>query len=619
MLFRRLIIGTLCLVSAVANLAKGEDPVVEPRTELEVVLAAESRGEPVNRRLEITAGDPLSLWHRGILSVDNQPVEFENLYASDRIEEYLAERERLPLDLERHLQLARWCYKKEMFDQGRAHLHAMLLENPNDLRARKSLGHQWVGDRWFTPQEIEEVLEETEQASKAIQHWLPTLERVVTRIASKSAKIKKSGIQELSEIEDANAVFAMELLVPHVEDSVGLLLVSQISRFQSRPACLALVRIAMQNVSSVTSTKAAQELSAFHRDHYVPELLNMLSVPPASQSLLTHLPSGDLVLQRVVRREVQHRKELHRFTKYIGTGKAQPLTLDVNYRQRYGITEVRAINMGSRNRQFRRYPNKTTFLAGGDILADDIALKQSLLDEQKILDAQLTTLEQEYREVNASVMQVLAATQHVNPGNTPYAWWNWWIEENERYAKHKPTMEFSRYAADSNQAPEIGVVKVNYISCSCLIAGTPVQTERGLLAIDKVQPGDLVMAQNVESGELALKPVIQTTIRPPERTLSIVTQLETIHATPGHCWWVSGKGWLRTKELEPGMMLHTADGNAEVLAVDLDSTPVKTYNLVVADFSTYFVGQQRLLSYDNTQVAPTLRSVPGFGTIALRE
>ncbi len=45
----------------------------------------------------------------------------------------------------------------------------------------------------------------------------------------------------------------------------------------------------------------------------------------------------------------------------------------------------------------------------------------------------------------------------------------------------------------------------------------------------------------------------------------------------------------------------------------------ETYNLVVADFSTYFVGQQGILVHDNTPRRPTQAVVPGFTAAQIRE
>ena len=37
-----------------------------------------------------------------------------------------------------------------------------------------------------------------------------------------------------------------------------------------------------------------------------------------------------------------------------------------------------------------------------------------------------------------------------------------------------------------------------------------------------------------------------------------------------------------------------------------------TYNLIVADFHTYFVGEGKILSHDNTIREPTVALVPGL-------
>jgi Pretoxin HINT domain len=121
------------------------------------------------------------------------------------------------------------------------------------------------------------------------------------------------------------------------------------------------------------------------------------------------------------------------------------------------------------------------------------------------------------------------------------------------------------------------------------------------------------------TGELALKPVLQTTIRPPKVTFSIVTDSGEIRATAGHRWFVAGKGWLMTRDLEGDMLLHNATCTTRILKVTTNSKPKEpeTYNLIVEGFHIYFVGQDRVLSFDNSEPLPTLRAVPGFGQISL--
>ena len=154
------------------------------------------------------------------------------------------------------------------------------------------------------------------------------------------------------------------------------------------------------------------------------------------------------------------------------------------------------------------------------------------------------------------------------------------------------------------------------VQYSWLVPGSLVQTATGLVPIENIQIGDLVVSQNVETAELTLKPVILTTIRPPKSTIKITTGNNTIEATGGHLWWVSGLGWVKSRDLKAGMMLHTATGTTEIEGLVANPTPQQTHNLIVDGFHTYFVGPDRVLSYDNTLLKPTLRQVPGFGQIA---
>ena len=68
---------------------------------------------------------------------------------------------------------------------------------------------------------------------------------------------------------------------------------------------------------------------------------------------------------------------------------------------------------------------------------------------------------------------------------------------------------------------------------------------------------------------------------------------------------------MKASQLESGMLLHTTSGPLPIVSVDSGSE-AETYNLVVADFSTYFVGQQQILSHDFTLRRATSAVVPGL-------
>jgi len=59
------------------------------------------------------------------------------------------------------------------------------------------------------------------------------------------------------------------------------------------------------------------------------------------------------------------------------------------------------------------------------------------------------------------------------------------------------------------------------------------------------------------------------------------------------------------------MPLHHVTGALAVGSVQ-DAEVAVTYNLIVADFHTYFVGKTNLLTHDNTVLRPTNAVVPGL-------
>ena len=140
----------------------------------------------------------------------------------------------------------------------------------------------------------------------------------------------------------------------------------------------------------------------------------------------------------------------------------------------------------------------------------------------------------------------------------------------------------------------------------CFVAGTAVVTSVGLVAIEHIKPGDMVLAANEETGEIAYKEVVQTfTNISNEITHVTVTtedgQTETIDATPHHPFYVEGKGWVDACALHAGMVVWLADGTkaivTDVVTEGLEH-PVTVYNFEVTDFHTYFVGDSGVLVHN---------------------
>ena len=106
-----------------------------------------------------------------------------------------------------------------------------------------------------------------------------------------------------------------------------------------------------------------------------------------------------------------------------------------------------------------------------------------------------------------------------------------------------------------------------------------------------------------------------TTVRPAAPLMKIDLGLDAgrgvIRTSGGHLFWQSGQGWAKARDLKAGAALHTAQGIVNVRQADrVESEP--TYNLVVADFHSYFVGENLVLSHDNTIREQTDAVVPGY-------
>ena len=138
----------------------------------------------------------------------------------------------------------------------------------------------------------------------------------------------------------------------------------------------------------------------------------------------------------------------------------------------------------------------------------------------------------------------------------------------------------------------------------CFVAGTLVHTNDGAKAIEAIKVGDLVWAYDEKTGAIALKPVTDL-IRRHEREIWEVAfsgeggKSELFETTDDHPWWVPGQGWKMTEELTIGMEVMTKDGRKMVVAsvVHTDRKEA-TYNLTVADFETYFVGENGILVHN---------------------
>jgi len=199
---------------------------------------------------------------------------------------------------------------------------------------------------------------------------------------------------------------------------------------------------------------------------------------------------------------------------------------------------------------------------------------------------------------NQRIVAVLAATTDQKLGDDPRGWWTYWQNQNEYYVPPKQ--------------PVYQQVRTNEgtYCVSCFVKGTPIWTKTGRRSVESLEIGDLVLSQNVDTGELRYEPIIGRTLRPPSQILKVSMDGSELKATKGHPFWVAGVGWRMTKELGDDAVLCGLKRAARIRSIE-PAGEAEAYNLVVAEFNTYFVGESGILVHDNTPRRPTRALVPG--------
>ena len=142
----------------------------------------------------------------------------------------------------------------------------------------------------------------------------------------------------------------------------------------------------------------------------------------------------------------------------------------------------------------------------------------------------------------------------------------------------------------------------------CFVAGTSVLTASGYVAIENIRAGDLVYAWNDETGETEIKSVVETYLNESDELIHVFVGGEEIVSTPGHPFYIAGKGWTQAVQLRAGDILVLWDGGyviIELIEHELLENPVKVYNFQVADDHTYFVGDNGVLVHNACQGGET--------------
>lgn len=603
------------------HLSAGEQPAAS-LTAAQLVQQAQRAQEAGNsaqqfallRRAVQAAPDyEVARWQLGQLKVGDHWMPVEEVQRAESANVKQADYRRLRAEAGQNiagqLALARWCRKNELRDEAQFHWASVLAMQRGNEEALRALDMQLFGGQPMTRPQIAQLKQKHRAARKAAERWEPMVARWRRAVSGADPAARHAALGEVRSISDVAALPAMEAVTLgrdsvdkyHSDDcrQLSVALVEALAGLEGQAATYSLVRHAVLSPSPDVREFAATRLEVRPAHEYVPLLLGALSMPIESSfnvvtnsdgcvhyyhSLYREGPLADWAVESRLS-AMQHDLQARRYTWDV---QAERLEIGPVIEP---TTVVAARQAAVAARSMHRY---------GSIAA---RVESEVAGANRLAES-----------LNDRVIPVLKVATGQD-FESPKAWWDWWLSANEYYADedhpvdrryysdveshyHRATPSFEvRYPTPPPQPP-------GRYPRSCFAKGTPVWTKTGQQPIETIELGDMVLAKDVDTGELAYKPVIGRTVRPPSPILSLQVGGKELHTTRGHPFWVAGVGWRMAKELGDGAILQGVTGStrvASITAVD----EAEAYNLIVADFNTYFVGANGILVHDNTLRRPT--------------
>jgi Pretoxin HINT domain len=548
-------------------------------------LAAEAAGQPERRAdylRQAVAAEPdnaTARWQSGEVRQGNRwlPVDQAVRTMNDNLDEYRQRQGNAHDTTYDHFKLANYCASAGLKKQEREELQNVLRLTPRSPEAARRLGLVAENGRLIPIAQAEAGKRERAAHARAaldVDAWRPRLAPLCKDIDGADSERRDAARQRLHAVSDVAALPALESLVKEGGPDAGQAIVSTVAAMPEQRATDSLVMHAVFAPHESVRQAATEALKQRPMYGYVPTLVSALEPP-----IDVHYDSFSL-----------------------GDGRsAHHLSLF----QPGHNTNMAIESRGAKFRMVDKWVGGPTFV-------------KNVRDPTAAADARMATdADQHNRQssaINDRVVKVLQSTVGENFGSDTELWWDWWDRYNELY---RPAEKPTSFATQSvGMSPIITRyhqrIRTHYRGPhSCFVAGTQVHTPTGVEAIEKIQAGDFVLSQNVTTGELAYKMVVAPTNRPPTPLVEISAGGETIRASRGHPFWVSGLGWQMAKEIRAGEWLHSVGGPVLVDRVE-EQGEAECFNLIVADFDTYFVGGNQLLVHDNMLRDGTSATIPGL-------
>lgn len=558
-------------------------------------------------------------WQQGQVKFDGQwrtPAEVaEHVAADDRWKEYESLRAEAGETPEGHQELAKYCLRHQLTAEERYHWANVLLALPSHAQARQRLGLQEFRGGLFTREQVTAEKERREQAERDLARFKPKFAAWCREATSDVKATRDGALAKISAIDEVAALPALREAAARALDTADgkrhraelvLAMTAALANMPQHEATLNLLELAVfSNVPEVRQ-KAAEALKPRPTTDYVPLLMAALEAPIEAEVDVVTAPDGTVRMVETVTQQQPLRKV------------AEVRSTDFEVAGTFG----RDLAKGNTSAVLNRHLQNASSRAG---------------NTQSRVELANADLEQRNERIQA-VLKITLGSEAAPEDVT--AWWESWKSYNELEYDSSVTdyqtnvsetfthtyERAPRYIEGDMRAPEGTELTIadnrfpsngssapmgSAMTFECFAAGTLVWKQSGPTPIEQIRIGDMVLAKHPTTGELAYRPVIETSFSSAAPVVSVKLTGDEFIATRGHRFWVEGTGWLMAKELPEAGSLHALNGGLAIEAVE-PSGDVDCYNLVVDDFHTFVVGKSQVLVHDKTCPQPTIAVTPGL-------
>lgn len=466
---------------------------------------------------------------------------------------------------------ARWCSDQKLEPQMRFHWARVLQGDPNHASAMKALGLKRVGNELLTKQQVDDRKAAEAATRKAMVRWLPSLEKACTQLSSKSDKVAEAARKRIEETVEPEAIPVFRSLLTDEKRDFDDAVIS---------SCI----VALGRIDDASAIDTILDAVCYHPE---PPVIAEAAKVLAGRELMTFVPA----LMARFEGATNFSSKTHTTWKTISRGKEKEEVKIPTYR-----VELEFSKPGPE----------------GEVRDT----KVEIFHEKKEVDAILFSTSAEIDKRNAArehrnvaLSTLLSSVTGKNLGEEPEPWWDWWKKHNELEYAGSPDVRWVSWWDQFRDSENL--VQSSTRPRECFIQGTPVWTRRGMAPIETILAGDELLSQDPQTGALEYKIALNVAKRVPTSLVRISIGRDSIVCTPGHRFWICGKGWRMAKQVSEGDYLHTLAGPLPITSAAVSENQ-QTYSMVMEDFHTFFVGREKILVHDAGAPKVTDRVVPGL-------